>query len=348
MGFLERLKRQRGQTRAMPTAPRGPSSPGVDDPVVEPAVHPESWNWREPLPAGVVPVGRLPGGHGSSSRCLLDPETLEPLRYLEESDEVRLGVLLFTVAGTGYRLNDARSPEFESGRRVRLVPEPTNKYDRNAVAVRSLTSDRAAGYVPAPKSGARDFQREVHHLLAQGPVEAMVLEWEEVDGDARPWLAIRVVATSRRFLEVDRPWDGDELKELRSSALELEGRRWPDERARLRRAVEAASGVSDRHFALQELIQRAYRLRDAHPEALGDAIEACREQISLSKEVGQAMESSYGSKPTHYGFKQLAIILEKQKRFAEATEVVEEAQRQAWDGDWQNRLERLRRRQERS
>lgn len=125
----------------------------------------------------------------------------------------------------------------------------------------------------------------------------MVLEWEEVDGDARPWLAIRVVATSRRFLEVDRPWDGDELKEFRSSALELEGRRWPDERARLRRAVEAARGVSDRHFALQELIQRAYRLRDAHPEAMGDAIEACREQISLSKEVGQAMESSYGSSP---------------------------------------------------
>lgn len=60
------------------------------------------------------------------------------------------------------------------------------------------------------------------------------------------------------------------------------------------------------------------------------------------------MESSFGSKPTHYGFKQLAIILEKQKRFAEAIEVVEEAQRQAWDGDWQNRLERLRRRQERS
>jgi hypothetical protein len=67
--------------------------------------------------------------------CLLDPGTLEPLRYLEEQEEEQLGVVRIPVAGTGYRFRDASSSEFKPGSPVMLVPEPKNKHDRNAILI---------------------------------------------------------------------------------------------------------------------------------------------------------------------------------------------------------------------
>jgi hypothetical protein len=102
-----------------------------------------------------------------------------------------------------------------------------------------------------------------------------------------------------------------------------------------------ARGPVDRHFALQALAQAAYRLREVHPEALEDAEAACREQILLADVAGPALRDEFGSKPSHHGYKQLSIILEKQKRYGEALEVVEQARDQGWDGDWDKRAERL-------
>jgi hypothetical protein len=294
--------------------------------------------WREPLPEGGIPVARDPKRR---EVCLLDPATLEPLRFLEEHEEEELGVVRIPVAGTGHRFREASSAEFDPGSPVKLVPEPRNKYDQQAILVRSATSLKVAGYVPAPKAGVRNIQQAVHRLLTQGQVQAMVLEAEDEQGPKNRWVSMRVAATLGQFVLVDRPWAGSELKEFKAAALEAEGVRWPDDRRRLRREVSAAQGPVERHFALQVLAQASYRLRDVHPEALEDAEAACREQILLAEVAGPALRQEFGSKPSHHGYKQLAIILEKRKRYREALEIVEQAKGQGWDGDWERRAERL-------
>jgi hypothetical protein len=277
----------------------------------------------------------------SGDVCLLDPGTLEPLRYLEEQEEEQLGVVRIPVAGTGYRFREASTSEFKPGSPVMLVPEPKNKHDRNAIQVKAATSRKVAGYVPAPKSGSRNIQQAVHRLLAQGPVQALVLEAEIEQGPRKQWVSIRVAATLGHFVFVDRPWDGPELKEFKAAALEAEGARWPADRRKLRHEVRTARGPVEQHFALQMLAQAAYRLRDVHPEAMEDAEAACREQILLADVAGPALRQDFGTKPAHHGFKQLAIILEKRERYSEALEIVEQARVQGWNGDWEKRAARL-------
>jgi hypothetical protein len=273
--------------------------------------------------------------------CLLDPATLEPLRFLEEREEEQLGVVRIPVAGTGHRFREASSSEFEPGSVVKLVPEPKNKYDRHAIQVRSASSRKVAGYVPAPKPGNRNIQQAAHRLLAQGQVQSLVLEAEVEKGPKNRWISMRVAATLGQFVFVDRPWEGPELKEFKAAALKAEGVRWPDDRRKLRREVSVARAPVDRHFALQVLAQAAYRLREVHPEALEDAEAACREQILLADLAGAALRQEFGSKPSHHGYKQLSIMLEKQKRYSEALEIVEQAHNQGWNGDWDKRAERL-------
>jgi hypothetical protein len=227
------------------------------------------------------------------------------------------------------------------GAPVKLVPEPTNKFDRHAVQVRSAISPRVAGYVPAPKAGHRNIQESVLRILAKGTVHALVLESEVEQGPKNRWVSMRVAATLGQFVFVDRPWDGPDLKEFKAYALRAEGAGWPDERRKLRRAVSAAVDPVERHYALQALAQAAYRFRDVHPDAHEDAEAACREQILLADVVGAALRQEFGSKPSHHGYKQLSIILEKQKRYREALEIVEQAKGQGWDGDWDRRAERL-------
>lgn len=349
MGIFSRKKQRTSTQDGTPHLPPPPAAPSPPPP--PPATtHPppsatgprvsafETWPWRESLPAGRVPVALDPK---RGEVCLLDPGTLEPLRYLEEDQEERLGVVRIPVAGTGYRFRDASSSEFQPGSPVKLIPEPKNKHDRHAIQVRSATSRKVAGYVPAPKAGSRNVQHAVHGLLSQGPVEAMVLEAEVERGANNRWVSMRVAATRGSFVFVERPWDGPELKEFKAAAHKVESTRWPDERQRLRREVNVARGPVERHFALQNLAQAAYRLREVHAEALEDAEAACREQILLADVAGPALRQEFGSKPSHHGYKQLAIILEKQKRFHEAMELVERAKAQGWDGDWDKRAERM-------
>jgi hypothetical protein len=351
MGLLDRIKQRTGAGldparthRPLPppsgsaNLPPPPAAASPAAPPPAPGADPGLWPWRQPLPAGAVPVAT---DSRRAEVCLLDPATLEPLRYLEENEEEELGVVRIPVAGTGHRLKEASSSEFRPGTPVQLVPEPKNRYDRNAVQVRSATSRKVAGYVPAPKSGNRNVQQAVQRLLAQGPVQAVVLESAVEQGPNGQWVSMRVAATNGRFVFVDRPWDGPALKELKTAALEVEGTRWPEARRKLRRDVTSAASPVDRHYALQALAQAAYRLRAVHPDALEDAEAACREQILLADVVGPALRQEFGSKPSHHGYKQLSIILEKQKRDAEALDVVERARSAGWDGDWDKRVERL-------
>ena len=119
-----------------------------------------------------------------------------------------------------------------------------------------------------------------------------------------------------------------------------------------------------RHFALNDTMKAYYRKRD-DPEYLAKTIAICKVMISIEKNVAGAwfdsglgrispefaqkhgdrvVHSELGPQvlPEHPGFKQLAIIHEKQKDFQESLDVCIQAQESGWDGDWDKRIVRIR------
>jgi hypothetical protein len=110
----------------------------------------------------------------------------------------------------------------------------------------------------------------------------------------------------------------------------------------LKKAEEVAFDPLDFHFTYQQMIQVYYRVREIEPKALDNAIEACKKQIQISSQVSERMKGEYPGLrlPSHIGYKQLAIILEKQKNYAEVIRLLNQAQVQGWKGDWEDRIAR--------
>lgn len=107
--------------------------------------------------------------------------------------------------------------------------------------------------------------------------------------------------------------------------------------------VDSRSSILDRHFLYQHKLEAYYKDRDDE-EKLEKAIEACRQQIALSEEARNTFLTEYeGTRlPSHRGYEQLAIILEKQKRYQEVIDLCSRAKAQEWSGDWEKRIERCR------
>lgn len=101
--------------------------------------------------------------------------------------------------------------------------------------------------------------------------------------------------------------------------------------------------VLDRHFTLSEKMAIYYRERETNPEAMGKAIQACREQIAMASEAAKAFLKEYSEQvlPAHVGYRQLRIILEKLGKFDEAIELCEQAKSQGWADDWDKQVETL-------
>ncbi len=70
---------------------------------------------------------------------------------LSDQDELLddCGVLIFKVAGVTFRSAALQLSCFNPGNEVRLVKEPTNPVDVNAIAVCDYSQRRHLGYVPA-------------------------------------------------------------------------------------------------------------------------------------------------------------------------------------------------------
>jgi hypothetical protein len=98
--------------------------------------------------------------------------------------------------------------------------------------------------------------------------------------------------------------------------------------------------IMDRHFLYQAKMEIYYRNRDMDDFALSSAIEACKQQIALSTKAKQAFLKQWGQLPSHSGYKQLCIIMEKEKNYDEAIRLANEAKMQGWTGDWDKRIEK--------
>lgn len=98
--------------------------------------------------------------------------------------------------------------------------------------------------------------------------------------------------------------------------------------------------IMDRHFLYQTKMEIYYRNRDVDDSALTSAIEACKQQIALATKAKQAFLKEWGQLPSHAGYNQLCIIMEKQKNYDEVIRIASEAKMQGWTGDWDKRIEK--------
>jgi hypothetical protein len=99
--------------------------------------------------------------------------------------------------------------------------------------------------------------------------------------------------------------------------------------------------VLDMHFFLFQKIGIAYRDKE-NPLYLINLINACNESIEFSDKAAKAFKAEYKSSlPSHTGFKRLAIIFEKEKRYKEAIKISKKALFKEWSGDnWEKRISR--------
>lgn len=112
----------------------------------------------------------------------------------------------------------------------------------------------------------------------------------------------------------------------------------------LEKAEEMLSGSAkplDIHFFYQKNIETYYKDREK-PECLEKAIIACRQQIEFAPIAAKAFKKEFKGNPlpSHKGYQQLAIILEKQNNCQEVLDLCLGAKKQGWAGDWENRIER--------
>jgi hypothetical protein len=112
-------------------------------------------------------------------------------------------------------------------------------------------------------------------------------------------------------------------------------------------AVVEEGAVLDRHFVYSQMVKVYYAERETRQGAFEAAVAACERQIAIGPQVLVAMRRKDYPPVAHRGFKQLAIIREKQGDFTEALRLSREASSQGWrdgKGDWSARIARLERR----
>jgi hypothetical protein len=108
-------------------------------------------------------------------------------------------------------------------------------------------------------------------------------------------------------------------------------------------AKQGEGSTLDRHFLHQAVAQTYYPQRDSDPSAFERAVAACRDQIAMTKEAKKAFQKEFEGAPlpSHHGYKQVSVILEKQNKYREALELCKRALGEGWQGDWNARIERL-------
>lgn len=104
----------------------------------------------------------------------------------------------------------------------------------------------------------------------------------------------------------------------------------------------ASSGTPlDQHFLFQQMIEVYYKDR-SDPTQLQAAISACRQQIAISSKAAKSFCTKHKNLPlpSHKGYEQLAIILEKTGNLQEVIDLCRKAKDQGWSGNWEQRIEK--------
>ena len=91
------------------------------------------------------------------------------------------------------------------------------------------------------------------------------------------------------------------------------------------------------------MINHYYKKRNIDSTFYESAKKYCKKQIDISTIVKKAFQEEpwYDSLPSHKGYNQFAIILEKEKKYSEAINLYIEANDLGWTSDWDKRITRL-------
>lgn len=95
------------------------------------------------------------------------------------------------------------------------------------------------------------------------------------------------------------------------------------------------------HFIYMPLIQTLYKNRDFE-NFFFLAVDMCNRQIEIAPQVAEVIKKNDGYLPCHIGFEQLAIIEKKNKNWSRVIELCELAKGQGWSGDWNKRIDEVR------
>ena len=99
--------------------------------------------------------------------------------------------------------------------------------------------------------------------------------------------------------------------------------------------------ILDRHFLYGCFIEHYYKKRNIDFRFYDLAKQYCMKQISISQEAKGGFLSDdppFPNLPRHKGYEQLAIILEKEKKYNDALSLCLEAKEIGWNTDWDKRI----------
>lgn len=151
------------------------------------------------------------------------------------------------------------------------------------------------------------------------------------------------------------PFKRKKLKQKATSTYASAGMPWESNKE-----WAAAQDIMHRHFELNSALNLAYSRRNV--DGIEPAISACNKSIDLAPKAMQAFRdehrfwaewrksdslTSTSNIPrgpfrpvSHPGYKQLAIIREREKDYREAIRICQQARKQGWKGDWDVRIQR--------
>lgn len=101
--------------------------------------------------------------------------------------------------------------------------------------------------------------------------------------------------------------------------------------------------ILDEHFFYLSAIRVYYKNRDKKERALDKAVYYCNKQIAISQLSKEGFLHEYPKSPLpeHTGYKQLAIVCEKNKNYKKVLTLSQRALSEGWGGDWEKRIARL-------
>lgn len=94
------------------------------------------------------------------------------------------------------------------------------------------------------------------------------------------------------------------------------------------------------HFFYPTKMKLFYKNRDSDSKSLQVSIDSALKQIEIAEKAATAFKKEYPDSPlpSHEGYSQFCIILEKQGKFDEAIKYAKQAKDQGWNDDWDNRI----------
>lgn len=107
--------------------------------------------------------------------------------------------------------------------------------------------------------------------------------------------------------------------------------------------ISSKISILDIHFLYGSLIEHYYKKRKIDHAFYELAKHYCKKQIEIAEDVIIAFTFKYNTSliPSHKGLEQLAIILEKERKYEEALIICLKGKEMGWNYDWNKRITNL-------